>query len=197
MLSSLSSSRHLVPVADDAGRPVSPAPSVPSELSLLLVRLADGDRRAFRQLYDKTSSRMLGAALRIMGDPALAEDAVQEAYLRVWRSAARFDPERGEAMSWMGRIVRNVCFDRLPKDRDMARIEDVEIAVLPVDPPDARLHACLKQLPENQSRALILMYVHGMTHPELAAYMNAPLGTVKSWINRGSHALRLMMGNPE
>jgi RNA polymerase sigma-70 factor, ECF subfamily len=197
MLSSLSSVGHLSAIADDLTCKPKTAPAAPSELSQLLVRLADGDRRAFRELYDKTSSRMLGAALRIMGDNALAEDAVQEAYLRVWRSAARFDPERGEAMSWMGRIVRNVCFDRLPKDRDMARIEDIEIPVMPADPPDARLHACLKQLPENQSRALILMYVHGMTHPELAAYMNAPLGTVKSWINRGSHTLRTMMGSPE
>lgn len=196
MLASLSSTG--LPSSDeDPEKNAAAQPSSHSESAKLLRLVASGDRNAFQQLYLSTSSRMLGAAMRIMGDPALAEDAVQEAYLRVWRSAGKFDPARGEALAWMGRIVRNVCFDKLPKTRDMARIEDIEISVLPPDPPDARLHACLKKLPENQSRALILMYVHGMTHPELAEYMNAPLGTVKSWINRGSQALRAMMGTPE
>jgi RNA polymerase sigma-70 factor (ECF subfamily) len=196
MLASLSSTGQ---PSSDEGPQASPAAPSParSEAAHLLMLVSNGDRMAFQQLYLKTSSKMMGAAMRIMGDPALAEDAVQEAYLRVWRSAGRFDPERGDAMAWMGRIVRNVCFDKLPRTREMSRIEDVEIPVLPADPPDARLHACLKRLPEKQSRALILMYVHGMTHPELAEYMNAPLGTVKSWISRGSQTLRAMMGSLE
>ena len=190
---------RIVPARDEPASPSVPASAAgslgPRELDVLIARLASGDRAAFRALYDRTSSRMMGVALRIMGETALAEDAVQEAYLRVWRSAAKFDPKRGEAMSWMGRIVRNVCFDRLPKERDMARIEDVTIPVMPADPPDARLDACLRKLPENQRKALILMYVHGMTHPELAAYLGVPLGTIKSWIKRGSRAVREGMGD--
>jgi RNA polymerase sigma-70 factor, ECF subfamily len=161
----------------------------------LLLQIAAGDKRAFRQLYDGSSPRLFAAAKRILGDGALAEDAVQEAYVRIWRNAARFDPARGVAMAWMGRIVRNAALDRIPKDRDFGRIEDVEIAVLPVEPPDARVHQCLKKLPEVQGKALMLMYVHGLTHPELADYLGAPLGTVKSWVRRGSEALRICIGS--
>jgi len=180
--------------ANDWGLELPAMRSAPTGLEELLARIASGDRRAFRQLYQETSRRMLAAARRILGDPALAEDAVQEAFLRIWRSAEKFDPARGVALAWMGRIVRNAALDRIPKERDMARIEDVEIAVLPVEPPDARLGQCLKRIPEPQARALVLMYVHGLTHAELASQLDAPLGTVKSWVRRGAESLRHCLG---
>jgi RNA polymerase sigma-70 factor, ECF subfamily len=170
--------------------------SVVTGLEQLLAQIAAGDQRAFRELYDSTSARLLGAARRILGDGALAEDAVQEAYVRIWRSAARFDPARGVALAWMGRILRNAALDRIPKDRDFGRIEDIEIAVMPAEPADARVHQCLKKLPEAQGNALILMYIHGLTHPELAEHLGAPLGTVKSWVRRGSESLRNCIGSP-
>lgn len=137
---------------------------------------------------------MFASARRILGDRELAEDAVQEAFVRIWRSAANFDPARGVALAWVGRIVRNAALDRIPKDRDMSRIEEVEIAVMPVEPSSARVGQCLKKLPGQQGRAMILMYVHGMTHSELADYLGAPLGTVKSWIRRGMGTLHICMG---
>jgi RNA polymerase sigma-70 factor (ECF subfamily) len=166
------------------------------ELEALLAKVADGDRRAFRALYDAVGGRLYAAALRILGDASLAEDAVQDAFLRVWRSAATFDPARGVVLAWMGRIVRNAAFDRLPREgeRDLARVEEIDIAVMPVEPADARLRHCLQQLPEVHGRAIVLMYVHGMTHPELSARLQAPLGTVKSWIRRGCEALRKCVG---
>ena len=140
---------------------------------------------------------MLATARRILGERELAEDAVQDAFMRIWRSASKFDPARGVALAWMARIVRNAALDRLPKDRDMARIEDIEIAVMPVEPPDARVSQCLKKLPGQQGKALVLMYVHGLTHSELSAQMEAPLGTVKSWVKRGLETLRICMGVTE
>ena len=168
-----------------------------TELEVLLTRVGSGDGPAFRQLYDQAAGRMLAAARRILGERELAEDAVQDAFMRIWRSAAKFDPARGVALAWMGRIVRNAALDRLPKERDMARIEEIEIAVMPVEPSDARVNHCLKTLPGQQGRAMVLMYVHGLTHSELSAQMGAPLGTVKSWVKRGLETLRICMGATE
>ena len=164
------------------------------DLEDLLRLIGQGDRRAFRNLYDRVAGRMFASARRILGDRDLAEDAVQEAFVRIWRSASKFDPARGVALAWVGRIVRNAALDRLPKERDMGRIEDIEIAVMPVEPPSARVGQCLKKLPGQQGRAMVLMYVHGMTHSELADHFGAPLGTVKSWIKRGLATLRICMG---
>lgn len=189
-----------------AGEAVCPGPIVPvasglpetaMDLETLLALIGQGDRSAFRYLYDRVAGRMFASARRILGDRELAEDAVQDAFVRIWRSAAKFDPARGVALAWVGRIVRNAALDRLPKERDMGRIEDIEIAVMPVEPPSARVGQCLKKLPGQQGKAMVLMYVHGMTHSELAEYFGAPLGTVKSWIKRGLTMLRNCMGVTE
>lgn len=168
-----------------------------ADLDSLLTRIGEGDRRAFRYLYELAAGRMLASARRILGDRELAEDAVQEAFVRIWRSASKFDPARGVALAWVGRIVRNAALDRLPRDRGLERIDDIEIAVMPVEPASARIGHCLKKLPGQQGKAMVLMYVHGMTHSELAAHFGAPLGTVKSWIKRGMAMLRICMGVTE
>lgn len=167
------------------------------ELIALLVLVAGQDRAAFRSLYEKTAGILLRAARRILGDRQLAEDAVQDTFLRIWRRAATFDPERGGAKAWMGRIVRNASFDRLPKQRDPRRIELIDTVVLPVDPMSGLLTRALEALPNDQRRAIILMYVHGMTHSELADHLGVPIGTVKSWVRRGATKLRksLEVGN--
>lgn len=164
------------------------------EMESLLERVARGDREAFRALYEASVRRMFAAARRILGDPDLAEDAVQEAYLRIWRNAAQYDPARGAVLAWMGRIVRNASLDRIPAERPADRIEEVEIAALPAEPMDARVLQCLKTLPESQARALILAYVHGLTHAELADRLSVPLGTAKSWVRRGAEMLRQCIG---
>lgn len=163
----------------------------------LLVRVAARDQDALRQLYDQYAPRMLAAARRILGENQLAEDAVQEAFLRIWRSAGRYDPARGAAGAWLGRILRNAALDRLPRsaERSMERIEDVEPIVLQPEPLDARVGQCLKKLTPSQAEAVILQYVHGLTHSELAVRLDVPLGTAKSWSTRGLAALRQCMDN--
>lgn len=184
-------SNEVPPPSDPAGDKNQSAAD--SELSGLLLKVAQGDRAAYRALYDRSAGLLLRAAKRILGDQQLAEDAVQDAFLRIWRRASTFDPARGGAKAWMGRIVRNASFDRLPSQRDPRRIEQVETVVLPLEPVSATLRQCLDSLPLNQRDAIILMYVHGLTHSELADHLGAPIGTIRSWIRRGSNSLRLCM----
>lgn len=164
----------------------------------LLRGMADGDMDAFRRLYDQTAPRLFAIALRILRDSAAAEDATQEAYLRIWRKASRYEPGRGAPLAWMGVIARNAALDLA---RSRRRTEDIEIldtpdfAVEAVEPPDARLGQCLKRLPPDQARAITIMYVNGMSHSELAGHLAVPLGTAKSWVRRGLTSLKECMAS--
>ena len=165
-------------------------PNGSDELENLLAAIAAQDKRAFRRLYDLVAPRLMATAMRILRDRELAEDAVQEAFVRIWRSAGRFDPARGVALAWMGVIARNAALDRVSSARDTVPIDDVEIVAPDVEPADAKLGQCIKKLPEQQGQALVLMYIYGLTHNELSERLSAPLGTVKSWVRRGAIALR-------
>lgn len=162
-------------------------------IETLLKATAGGDRIAFRKLYGETSGRLFAVALRILRDRQLAEDAVQEAFVRIWRSAGKYDPARGSPLAWMAVIARNAALDRIKQRADWEPIEELEIPAIEAEPADARVGHCLKKLSEQHRNALVLMYVYGLTHPELAERLNAPLGTVKSWVRRGAAALRECM----
>ena len=174
-------------------------------LPRLLTATARGDRQAFRQLYQLSSPRLFAVALRLLCRRDLAEDVLQDAYVAIWRKAGQYCPERGEPLAWMSRIVRNRAIDRLRADaprRETATLDEVPESAL-ADPgfgatcPDrigASLRACLDKLKVDQRRSIILAYYYGMTHDELAAHMNVPLGTVKSWIRRGLLQLKDQLG---
>jgi len=174
-----------------------PAMTVNAEsLETLLCLVADGDMIAFRSLYDVAAGRLLAIALKILRDQQAAEDAVQEAFLRVWRNAARYDPARGAPLAWMGVIARNAALDMAQARRpaeELDAADTIDCATAPVEPPDARLGQCLKRLPADQARAIVTMYTYGMSHSELAEHLSVPLGTVKSWIRRGTEALKECM----
>lgn len=172
------------------------------ELDEWLLAAGRGDRRALARLYERTAARLFPIALRMLGDRAAAEDALQDAFVLMWRKAAQFEPGRGRAMGWMIGVVRNCAIDRL---RAEARGPRREIAWSDAadglresrggDAADDRLMsaalaACLERLQENQRRAIILAYHYGMTHEELAHRLGSPLGTVKSWLRRGLLQLR-------
>jgi RNA polymerase sigma-70 factor, ECF subfamily len=166
------------------------------QLAALLQSVADGDRKAFRALYDASAGRLLAIAMRILRDPQAAADAVQEAYLRIWRNAGRFEPAKGAPLAWMGVIARNAALDQVDKRRPLEQLEaagDACLSVAPLEPPDARLGQCLKRLPENHARAIVTMYTYGLSHSELAEHLAVPLGTAKSWVRRGTDALRECM----
>jgi RNA polymerase sigma-70 factor, ECF subfamily len=159
-------------------KPCRPPSVVEADLTAIIERVAAGDRAALRRLYDGFGGRLYGVACRILRDPALAEDALQEAFVKIWRNAGKFDRARGSAMGWVVTIVRRAALDVRPREPPAAQVEVPGLA------------RALEALPETHRRALILMYVYGLTHSELAAAMSAPLGTVKSWVRRGATALK-------
>ncbi len=164
-----------------------------TELAEILARIGANERAALKQLYDRFGGRLYGIAQRILRDPALAEDALQEAFVKIWRNAGKFDPARGSAIGWVVIIVRRAAFDLRPREAPAAPVE-----IADEQPETEMLHPglvrALGALPEQHRRALLLMYVYGLTHAELAAAMSAPLGSVKSWVRRGAAALKEAIG---
>jgi RNA polymerase sigma-70 factor (ECF subfamily) len=173
------------------------------EAAGLLGRCAGGDRIAFRLLYDRWAGRLHGTALRLTRQPALAADAVQDAFVQIWEQAGRFDPERGSAEAWLVSLVRYRALDIL---RQRGR-EDTgyEAPESPDESPDAldrlmgdaegeALRRCLNELDPDRRRMVTLAFVDGLTHSELAERLATPLGTVKSVIRRSLISLRGCLG---
>ena len=185
--------------------PGSPAPGESAaprqpDLSELLRASARGDERAFAALYDATSRRLYGLVLRVVRDPAQAEEVAQEAFLEIWRTSARFDPDRGSAMSWMMTIAhrrsaeaasrRDDTWEATTQDRAYdITAEEVERSL------DAqRVRQALASLTETQRGAVQLAYFGGYTHNEVAALLGIPLGTAKTRIRDGLIRLRDTLG---
>jgi RNA polymerase sigma-70 factor, ECF subfamily len=159
------------------------------ELARLLQAMAGGDRAAAGELYRLIGGRVFGIAQRILRDGGLAEDAVHQAFLKIWKNAHRFDPRKGKASTWLTIIARHTALDLRP--REMKPLpEDLTAPRLDETYVHPRLREALADLPEAHRNAVLLMYVYGLTHSELAQAMGAPLGTVKSWVRRGTAALK-------
>ncbi len=188
--------------AREQGAPLSfaaPRSLAHDPLALLLAEIAAGREAAFARLYELTAGRLLSVARGVVGGRTdVAEDVLQESFLRVWRWAHRYDPDKGPAYAWLVRIVRNRA---LTAREQLHRREDgqgapEEAEALPAgdaDPADRalqsedarRVKSCLANLPENHRRSLSLVYFEGLTHRELAERLGVQLGTAKSWVRRG------------
>lgn len=172
------------------------------ELARALVQAGQGDRSAFRTVYEATSAKLFGVCLRILPDRQSAEDVLQDTYVAVWRKAASFDASRASPITWLVTIARNRAIDRLRSATPMRNAAPVEeahdladagpLASETVEQADeaARLNGCLETL-EDKARAVIrTAFFEGATYDELAKRENVPLGTMKSWIRRGLLRLR-------
>lgn len=175
------------------------------EVAVLLVRCAQSDKLAFRTLYDQQSALLYGVAMRITRDATLASDAVHDAMLQVWRNAARFDPARGSGRAWLVSLVRYRALDAMGRVKREIRgaevAEPVDPDPLPLDRLQATregeaLHRCLAEVEPARRHLVVLAFVEGLTHSEVAARVRQPLGTVKSSIRRALLALRSCLGEP-
>ncbi len=168
----------------------------------LLGQVALGNRAAFETLYRQTSSRLFGICVRVLNQRAEAEEVLQEVYTSVWRKAAQFDATRASAVSWLSMMARNKSIDRLrtlPARNSRTPIEMAQEIEDPGASPAqqaetltdrARLENCLGQLEPRRHSLIRAAFFDGATYEELAARIQAPLGSVKSWIRRGLMQLR-------
>jgi RNA polymerase sigma-70 factor (ECF subfamily) len=172
-----------------------------ADLNKALQACARGDRAALRAIYDAEAPRMLGVAQRLLRRPALAEEAVQDAFVQVWRRAASFDPARGGARTWLYAVLRHRALNILRGEVRTDLVDDFEPMGLASEEENAEhlvarlseagaLRRCLEGLEPSRRQAIVLAYVHGLSHGELAGRLGVPLGTVKSWIRRSLIALR-------
>ncbi len=175
-----------------------------ASLDEALRRCAAGDKAALRAIYDLEAPRMLGVAIRLLRRRALAEEAVHDTFVQVWQRASTFDASRGDARSWLYAVLRNRALNILRGETRTDLVEDFEPMGLVSDDesPEAltlrlsdagALKRCLERLEPTRKQAILLAYVHGLSHGELAGRLGVPLGTMKSWIRRSLLALRECM----
>ncbi|WP_182524990.1 ECF RNA polymerase sigma factor SigK [Nocardioides dongkuii] len=194
--------------------PIRSVPGVPSsegtpagpDLAELLKLAGRGDQQAFARLYDATSARVFGLAVRVVRDPAQAEEVVQEAFLEIWRTAARYDPDKGSPFAWLLTIVHRRAVDRVRSAEASTRRDTTYHHQSQPVPHDAtaeaaqaslearRVRTALVSLTPVQREALELAYFGGYTHTEVAGLLDLPVGTAKTRIRDGLIRLRDTMG---
>lgn len=170
------------------------------EIETLISRVALGNREAFASLYNFTSAKLFGICLRILNDRGEAEEALQETYVKVWRSADKFASGNASPISWLAAIARNTAIDRYRKKKpETAEIEEAEVIADEAPSPEANtimsddmqsLNACMAELDEKHASAIRNVYLGGWSYNEAAEELDVPLNTVKTWIRRGLISLR-------
>ncbi len=169
------------------------------QLAAALARCAAGERNALQVIYDLEAARMIGVARRILIRRDLAEDAVHDAFVRVWRNAGSFDAHRGSARNWLYAIVRNRALSIHRSEHRYDPAQDIDADLEPDDavarlPETSALRKCLERIERPRRDVVVLAYAHGMSHGDMAARMKLPLGTVKSWVRRSLQSLQECMG---
>jgi RNA polymerase sigma-70 factor, ECF subfamily len=180
--------------------------STQAELVWLLAAVARGDEDAFKRLYDATRAKLYGVLLRILRRPDLAEEVMQETYLKVWTNAVKFDPTLASPITWMVAMARNRAIDIMRKKSEVS-IEEEGPEAMGVAAETAaplarremteelkRLLACLGKLDPEKQRIVLLAYYSGWSREQLATKLDIPVNTIKTWLRRSLLEVRDCMG---
>ncbi|MEO8530673.1 MAG: sigma-70 family RNA polymerase sigma factor [Deltaproteobacteria bacterium] len=172
---------------------------VVQQIEDLIAQVALGNRKAFSELYDLTSAKLFGVSLRVLSNQAEAEDVLQEAYIKIWQSAGKYQVNGLSPMTWLITLTRNTAIDRIRQRRQTVDINDqVDLADKRPNPEDSavlsaerrRLEGCLSTLESDRATAVRGAYVEGYSYDELAAKFNVPLNTMRTWLRRSLLSLR-------
>ncbi len=176
-----------------------------ADLEDLISRCALRDRAAFEALFDATSAKLLAVCLRVLSNKTSAEDAMQDAYVKIWTHAGRYQTTGHSPMTWLITIARNTAIDRLRKRKFASDVDDPALALASPDPgPEAmavaassarRLSGCMDELPPERAAAVRGAYLEGRSYAELAEDFKQPLNTMRTWLRRGLIALRECMSD--
>lgn len=170
-------------------------------LPALLAECATGNQAAFDRLYRLTAPKLFALAIRILQRRDIAEEVLQESFVRIWHNAQAYEEAKAHAMTWMSTIVRNTALDwlrrpnlespvELPESADIPDEALQPMASLQLKEEESALHNCMKELAAPERQSLALAYFRGLSYSELAEQLRVPLGTVKSWIRRSMTRLR-------
>jgi RNA polymerase sigma-70 factor, ECF subfamily len=177
----------------------------PAELVWLIAAVARQDEAAFERLYVATRAKLYGVVLRILRRQDLAEEVIQDTYVRVWHSAAQFNPAAASPITWMAAIARNRAIDLVRKRSELSIEEEPSALEVAAETPDPlarremseelkRLLECVGQLEPDRQKLVLLAYYNGWSREQLAAKFEAPVNTVKTWLRRSMMEIRECLG---
>lgn len=177
----------------------------PAELVWLLAAVAKGDEVAFERLYTATRAKLFGVVLRILRRQDLAEEVIQEVYVKIWNSAGQFNPGVASPITWMASIARNRAIDVVRKKGETSIEEEPSAMEVAADTPDPlarremteelrRLLECVGQLEPERQKLVLLAYYNGWSREQLATKFEKPVNTVKTWLRRSMLDIRACLG---
>ena len=179
--------------------------STPAELVQWLNAVSQGDRAAFEHLYVATRAKLYGVVLRILRRHDLADEVMQETYLKIWSSAGQFDPALAAPITWMVTIARNRAIDLIRKRTEASIEEEPEAMEVAGDNPNPlarremteelkRMLACMGKLDSERQRLVLLAYYGGWSREQLSVKFDKPVNTIKTWLRRSLAEIRECLG---
>jgi RNA polymerase sigma factor (sigma-70 family) len=172
--------------------------TIGGSLQDLLEATSRGNHAAFRALYEATAPKLFGVVLRITRNRPMAEEVLQETYVKIWQNAERFSPDAGQPMAWLAAIARNRAIDRIRSEKlERSRVSDDEGILDRLVAPGSgdvvlqeTLRTCLSKLDEEARNCVILAYCSGFSREELAERFGRPVGTIKTLLHRSVRLLK-------